>query len=46
MFLLSTGFKKWNNPYLQWNPVNYGGIEQILVDPKEVWVPDIVLENK
>lgn len=37
--------QKWNNPYLRWNPADYGGIQKILVDPKEIWVPDIVLEN-
>jgi len=25
--------------------VDYEGIKQILMDPKEIWVPDIVLEN-
>lgn len=37
--------QKWNNPYLRWNPSTYDNIREILVDPKEVWVPDIVLEN-
>ncbi|XP_078355224.1 neuronal acetylcholine receptor subunit beta-3-like [Oculina patagonica] len=37
--------QKWNNPYLQWDPFSYDGVEKILVDPKEIWVPDIVLDN-
>ncbi|XP_020613156.1 neuronal acetylcholine receptor subunit beta-3-like [Orbicella faveolata] len=37
--------QKWNNPYLRWNPADYDGIQKILVDPNEIWVPDIVLEN-
>ncbi|XP_068703025.1 neuronal acetylcholine receptor subunit beta-3-like [Montipora capricornis] len=35
----------WRNPFLQWEPSNYGGISRIFVEPKNVWVPDIVLEN-
>ncbi|XP_020613155.1 neuronal acetylcholine receptor subunit beta-3-like [Orbicella faveolata] len=37
--------QKLNNPYLRWNPADYDGIQKILVDPNEIWVPDIVLEN-
>ncbi|XP_022801084.1 neuronal acetylcholine receptor subunit beta-3-like isoform X3 [Stylophora pistillata] len=37
--------QKWDNPYLRWDPTTYDNITVILVDPKEVWVPDIVLEN-
>ena len=36
----------WTNPFLQWNPEDYEGIDRILVDPQTIWVPDIVLENK
>ena len=36
----------WTNPFLQWNPQDYEGIDRILVDPRTIWVPDIVLENK
>ena len=46
LFLFSTFLKKWNNPFLRWNPDDYDGIKKILVDPNELWVPDIVLENK
>lgn len=35
----------WTNPFLQWNPQDYEGIDRILVDPRTIWVPDIVLEN-
>ncbi|CAH3046607.1 unnamed protein product [Pocillopora meandrina] len=37
--------QEWNNPYLRWDPLNYENLTRILVDPREVWVPDIVLEN-
>ena len=39
-------FQMWTNPFLQWNPEDYEGIDRILVDPQTIWVPDIVLENK
>ena len=39
-------FQMWTNPFLQWNPQDYEGIDRILVDPRTIWVPDIVLENK
>ncbi|XP_067042586.1 neuronal acetylcholine receptor subunit beta-3-like [Acropora muricata] len=35
----------WYNPFLQWEASDYGGITQIFVEPKKVWVPDVVLEN-
>lgn len=44
--ILFLGVQEWNNPYLSWDPLNYENLTRILVDPREVWVPDIVLENK
>lgn len=35
----------WNNHLLRWNASNYGNIKSINVDPKLVWLPDIVLYN-
>lgn len=35
----------WTNPFLKWNPADYDGIEQINVDPKQIWKPDIILYN-
>ncbi|XP_078360137.1 neuronal acetylcholine receptor subunit alpha-3-like isoform X1 [Oculina patagonica] len=37
--------QKWNNHLLRWNSSHYGGIKSINVDPKLVWLPDIVLYN-
>ncbi|XP_074609983.1 neuronal acetylcholine receptor subunit alpha-3-like isoform X3 [Acropora palmata] len=37
--------QRWNNHLLRWNESKYGNITSINVDPKEVWVPDIVLYN-
>lgn len=46
LYIVFLGPQQWNNPYLRWAPENYGNLKQILVDPREVWVPDVVLENK
>ncbi|XP_044176220.1 neuronal acetylcholine receptor subunit beta-3-like [Acropora millepora] len=35
----------WYNPFFQWEASDYGGITQIFVEPKTVWIPDVVLEN-
>ncbi|KXJ13444.1 neuronal acetylcholine receptor subunit alpha-3 isoform X2 [Exaiptasia diaphana] len=37
--------QKWNNHLLRWNSTLYGGIKSINVDPKLVWLPDIILYN-
>ena len=38
--------KKWENPSLRWNKSEFDGIDRIFVEPKRVWVPDILLYNK
>lgn len=37
--------QRWTNPFLRWEPADYGGIEYINVDPKLIWKPDIILYN-
>ncbi|XP_031567053.1 neuronal acetylcholine receptor subunit alpha-2-like isoform X2 [Actinia tenebrosa] len=37
--------QSWNNHLLRWNSSHYGGIKSINVDPKLVWLPDIILYN-
>ncbi|VDL73691.1 unnamed protein product [Nippostrongylus brasiliensis] len=37
--------KKWHDFQMRWNPVKYGEIKQIRVQPDKVWLPDIVLFN-
>ena len=34
------------NPFLRWNPSDYGGVKFINIDPILVWKPDIVLYNR
>ena len=36
----------WNNPFLTWNPAEYGGIETVHVDHELFWVPDVALFNE
>ncbi|EDO45564.1 predicted protein, partial [Nematostella vectensis] len=35
----------WRNPFLSWNPDDYGGLESINVNSNLVWKPDIILYN-
>ncbi|XP_031551820.1 ligand-gated ion channel 4-like, partial [Actinia tenebrosa] len=35
----------WANDFIQWNSSEYGGIDQINVEPSELWKPDIYLYN-
>ena len=35
----------WFNHLLKWNTKDYGDIESINIDPKLIWLPDIVLYN-
>ncbi|XP_063431835.1 neuronal acetylcholine receptor subunit alpha-10-like [Mytilus trossulus] len=34
---------KWNDCFLTWNPNDYGGLDNIIVPIKRVWVPDLTL---
>lgn len=38
--------QRWNNPLLQWNASEYGGIDSIQTSANSVWVPDILIYNK
>ena len=44
--LFELPLKKWTNLLLKWNQKDYGGIKRVRVDPKLVWIPDIVLYNR
>ncbi|XP_067032749.1 neuronal acetylcholine receptor subunit alpha-10-like isoform X2 [Acropora muricata] len=37
--------QRWNNPLLQWNASEYGGIDSIQTTANSVWVPDILIYN-
>ncbi|XP_031566076.1 neuronal acetylcholine receptor subunit alpha-5-like isoform X2 [Actinia tenebrosa] len=35
----------WENPYLKWDQSHFDGINRVRMSNKEVWVPDIKLQN-
>ncbi|XP_015774560.1 PREDICTED: neuronal acetylcholine receptor subunit beta-3-like [Acropora digitifera] len=37
--------QKWTNLLLTWEPKHYGGIKRVRIDPKLLWIPDVVLYN-
>lgn len=45
-FLCFTCVQKWMDYKLQWEPDEYGGVEQLYVPSEHIWLPDIVLYNK
>ncbi|CAG0894788.1 unnamed protein product [Darwinula stevensoni] len=37
--------QRWNDFYLQWNPSDYGGIQQTMIPYQSIWIPDVILYN-
>ncbi|XP_048589485.1 neuronal acetylcholine receptor subunit alpha-7 isoform X2 [Nematostella vectensis] len=37
--------EEWYNPFLMWNPEEFGNITEIIVPANMIWVPDIILYN-
>ena len=35
----------WVNALLTWNSSDYGGISELLVRQKDVWLPDVIVKN-
>ncbi|KAK3086744.1 hypothetical protein FSP39_022728, partial [Pinctada imbricata] len=35
----------WHDEFLRWNTSDYNGLSEILVSRKEVWTPDLLVEN-
>jgi len=36
----------WTSDNLKWNPEDFSGIEEIIVPPTDVWLPDILISNR
>ena len=36
---------KWHNEFLRWNPEEWGNVKYLTVEPKSIWLPDIILKN-
>jgi len=37
--------QNWRNEYLYWNESEWNNISYIMVEPKTVWIPDLILHN-
>ncbi|XP_071087949.1 neuronal acetylcholine receptor subunit beta-4-like isoform X2 [Haliotis cracherodii] len=36
---------QWEDEFLKWNKSDYGGVEDISVSQKKIWLPDLLIEN-
>ena len=36
----------WNDEYLEWNPEEYGGIENTLIRIEQIWRPDLSINEE
>ncbi|XP_067652699.1 acetylcholine receptor subunit alpha-L1-like [Haliotis asinina] len=45
--LTASGWLKieWLDQFLTWNETDYGGIDEVIVFQREVWLPDLFVEN-
>ena len=39
-------FQKWQDVFLRWDPVHFGGIKYFVLPASAVWLPDIVIKNR
>ena len=46
MMTSRVGEQEWNDDYLKWDPDKYDGVEQIVLSPTEIWIPDIGIQNR
>lgn len=37
--------QRWDNEFLTWNISDYGDVDRVHFEPREIWVPDIALFN-
>ncbi|KAH9502940.1 hypothetical protein Btru_072420 [Bulinus truncatus] len=44
-FLIMIHNLEWCDEFLQWSPADYGGIDELILFQKDVWLPDIFVEN-
>ena len=45
--LTTTGYLQiaWDDEFLKWNPLMYGGLQYLFVQQDKIWKPDISLQN-
>ena len=47
LYLISINFfQMWQDEFLSWNPSEWNGIQELVVPPSEVWLPDIAVINR
>ena len=42
----TNNFQGWNDAHLKWNMSAYNNINEIRIDSRLFWKPDIMLENR
>ena len=36
----------WTDYQLAWNTSEYGGVDSVVIQPRNLWIPDILLYNR
>ena len=36
----------WDDYQLSWNETEYGGVDSVVIQPRNLWIPDILLYNR
>ena len=36
----------WTDYQLSWNTSEYGGVDSVVIQPRNLWIPDILLYNR
>ena len=36
----------WNDYQMGWNTSEYGGVDSVVIHPRNLWIPDILLYNR
>ena len=37
---------RWTDPSLTWDPASYGNVYSTIIDPKDMWIPELFLLNR
>ena len=46
VFVLCRNPQTWKDDYLVWNATQYSGIDELVLSPELVWLPDFGIENR
>jgi len=39
-------WQRWTDDYLSWEPNDYGGVDELIVPPSNIWLPDFGIANR